>query len=335
MDEVAENDVSSIRPETNDPPWLEPIKNAYANCFDTSFEARKIFEDKPDQYAGSVAVEYDLKIRNETFQLIDQLKDRLPVYMPLGSKEADFSKSIGTPNPILFRSTKYFATNTHEWYVVSRIGQEVINPRFDPGSSDFLGIEAVKNIQPKPVGVIIYPPQEKYLRTKDTQEETEELISALSSYLSDRDKEDYLKPLSQRIASLEARKKLVIAEGLGEYGRISKQKVMALVAVIPERYKKQIKEPIEVGFEYKEDPQDDSPSRTLFFLPDQGELVFVSNVVNRDGNYLRQPDMRTAFLATDRDWFMYATRVAGKLIDLLPVKYSQDKYLWALKNQKR
>lgn len=318
--------------EVKESEWLEPVKNAYKNCDEAVFEGRKMFGRSGD-YVGSVEVEYDVKARNEVFEVIDQLRDRLPSLVKLSSEGVDFSPSLGTPQPLVFRNVRYFVTNTHERYAVSSTADK-IDSRFDPESEEFLGIETIRKIKPRPLGVNIVSYETKYLRESQVKGEIEELISAISTNLTEEEREIYLEPLRQKISALEVKKLLVALEGRRRYGNIMADNIGALLESIPEKFKKQQPEFIFVGRKFstgEERSQDITGPRELFYSLLQRKLFLAEGIRGRNSNgeISYTPDQRTIIPTTEIDWYEYGLLVADKMIDhLLPKKYYTKKFIW-------
>jgi hypothetical protein len=320
MSESGESENTSTQPkESNNPKWLEDIRNSYLECSDVVREGRREYGESEGNPPGKVALEYDLKIRNEAFQVIDELKDRLPAFILLGFEKVDFGIAIGTPSPIDYRVRKYFSVETHEWYFVSKWGEGTIDSKLDPGSSDFIGLEAVRKIEPPPRKVTIYAPQEKDLVSGQVTKETEELIRGVSSNLSDEEKSEYMQPLTGRIAELEARKKLIIAQGLGEYGKLARQHVLAILETIPKRYKARLTKPIWIGVESGKSSSE--RKRLVYFLPDRKELFWNDSASARN--------MKAFSPVSYPEWFFQALSTASKIIDeSLPQKFSNQRFNW-------
>lgn len=312
-----------VKPEKDNPVWLERVKKAYVDCNKTVSEGRHVFGGWGDN-AGFIKTEQDLAIRNEVFQVVDQLKESLPPYILIGSEEGDFARQMQTPFAIPFRNLTYFSLSSHDTYTIVNVGNEKVPPELDPENKAFVGIDRAVRMDDTLVGVSSASPQTKYLTTGQVHREISRLISSVSSHLQEAEKERIIEPLKQRVASLEGRRDLVIAEGFREYGKMSKKQVLALMEAIPERFKKGVKDPIWLGIEDRKDVQDDSPIRELFFLPEQGEIVFA--LFDREAMTY---DMINTSLANDSDWFHYSLMVAGKTIrKYLPEKYSRERYTW-------
>lgn len=320
MNESGESENTFNQPQESDnPKWLEDIKNSYIACSGLVKEGFQEYREQEGNPPGKVALEHDLKIRNEAFRVIDELKDRLPAFILLGFEKVDFGTAIGTPSPIDYRVRKYFSVETHEWYLVSRWGEGTIDSKLDPGSSDFIGLETVKKIEPPPGDVTIYAPQEKYVVSGQIIRETEELVRGVSSNLSAEERSEHIQPLTGRIAELEARKKLIIAQGLGEYGKLARQHVLAILETIPERYKAKLTKPIGIGVESGKSSSE--RKRLIYFLPDRKELFWGDSALVRD--------MKTFSPVSDPEWFFHALSTASKIIDeSLPQKFSNQRFNW-------
>lgn len=313
-----------------DPKWLSVVKDRYKDCFETILQGKRNLGFVDQNTNGTIETEYDIRMRDDVFEFIDKIRNKLPEYILLAATQNNLGAGLGA-----YRTASYFVTATHETYNFSTVGNETIEQKFHPHSSEFLGIDQIRHMPSRPRNITISSPQTENLKRGQVREDVEILLLRVRGYLSDSEKEEYLYPLEQRIAVLEVEKLLKIVQGLQEYGRLSKEKVLAFFDAFPELYKRQLPNSMDLGEKepgslegIKTDPEDHSRVRRLFFLPLSKELVIAPGViVESSGNgHNYQPDFNRIEAASDPDWFHCATSVVFAVWDFLPKRYAKDKY---------
>lgn len=340
----------------SDPQWVGELRDKYQAFRILTKQGRdRLLWSPHDLRKNSLETEYDLRIQEETFNLVDQTRDKLPALIPLTSIENDLTPHLGVR--LSLTRGKYFSTATHEQYVLITVGQD-LDGRFDPESSEFLGFNQIREmIERRARGthrVTIIPPQTEYLRKGQVQEEVALVLSGVRKYLPEIDREAYVDPVEQKIKDLEEEKSSKIREGIAECSMSLQKLISEILQLVPENYRANIPPYFDLGPTYKDWDKRDG-HRRIFFIPSLGELVISPNKANitpsdRANKLLRElvmsrvkPNQNPGFVdkllmslkrtpgdlpkdwhleaASDTDWLLYSGRILSELAKCLPKQY--------------
>lgn len=269
-DEASLNRGEERKVSKSDPQWVGKMRDKFqAFRILTEQGQNRLLWNPHDVRRNSVLeTEYDLRIQNEAFNLVDQTRDKLPAFISLTSKEDDLTQHLGVN--LSLRRGIYFITATHERYIIYDVGQK--DRRFDPESSEFIGIDQIRKMKP----TSIISPRTDNLRKGEAEEQVALLISGVGRYLSKEDREIYVDPVEQKIKVLEEEKSLQIQQSIKECSLLLQEQIGKILQLIPENYKGNLPLYFDLGQTYKDWDGRDGGYRILFLLS-SGELVISPN----------------------------------------------------------